>query len=144
MTVQASAYTGLGGLVEAEVYWPDLSPTKRDQMFSAWITEGAAKAAEFNGAEDEAFAADAVTRAWVKVRYTAAIYQRMQGNPLTLAVEGKGSSGFSAAQIQMALEDKDAAQAEWDALVAADVAVVAAPASLQSPGSESKPIRYVW
>lgn len=116
MTVQATEFTALGGLVNAEAFWPDLSATKRTQMFASWVLEGEIKTADF--AEDTQ---DAGTRAWVKVRWTEDVFQRMYGNPASNAADGEGSSGYTQGQIQMAADRAAAALAEWEALEDAEV-----------------------
>lgn len=138
MAVAPEEYTGLGGLIEVAVYWPDLKPKQRTAMFAAWIGEGATKVEAFPEAQQ-----DDGTRAWVWVRATESIYQLMRGNPITLTVDGKGSSGFSQGQIDAAERERDAALAAWLALVAA-LPTLDLPVVLPPRGSASAQSVTVW
>ena len=139
MAVELSAYTTEDGpLLNWKALWPHLTKPKVVKQFTAWLEEAVAKVEDF----EEATQDDAV-RVLMRVRAWDDVFQIRVANPATVEISGKGGSGYTVTQIQMALDERDRAQAEFDAIEAAqpaeDVGVPATPRS-----SASVPIRFVW
>jgi hypothetical protein len=140
VAVEVAEFTALGGLIDVEVFWPlsrSFTAAKRTKMFAAWIEQGTAKVEDFTTETQ-----DAGVRAWVLYRAKDNIYERMRGNPASVSIDGKGSSGFTQGQIDAARDERDAALLAFEVIEAEqpddEDAVVVPPRA-----SASVPIRFV-
>jgi hypothetical protein len=136
MAVDAAEFTGVGGLLNTKALWPRVSTTEIGKKFAAWLADAETKVADF-----EAETQDAATRAWVKYRAWDDVYQIRLGNPASIAVDGRGSSGYTQGQIDAAKAERDAALLAFEAI---EVEQVDAGVPGIPRGSRSVPIQFVW
>lgn len=135
MAVQVEDFTAVGGLLNTKALWPRVTPTKIAQMFYAWLTDAVAKTSGFS-AETK----DMGTRAWVRFRAWDDVYQMRLGNPASVAVESRGSSGYTQGQIDAAKAERDAALLAFE-----DVEAQQAPAIVaRLPGSIQSNIKFMF
>ena len=139
MSVDLTEYTTEDGpRLNWRALWPHLTKTKVGKQFTAWLAEAVAKVEDFT-AETQ----DDGTRAWVTFRAWDDVFQIRLGNPLSVSVEGKGSSGYTQGQVDAAKAERDAAllafQAIEDAQPDEDAVTPATPRS-----SASVPIRFTF
>ena len=111
MAVDVTEFTAAGGLFNTKALWPRVTPTQVTAKFTAWLAD-----AETQVSGLAADLKDSATRAWVKYRAWDDVYQIRLGNPSSIAVEGRGSSGFTQGQIDAALAERDAALAAFEAI----------------------------
>jgi hypothetical protein len=122
VAVDVADFTGVGGLLETKSLWPRVSKQVIAAKFAAWLADAATKVSAFTAdTQDEA------TRQWVQYRAWKEVYQIRLGNPASIAVDGRGSSGYTQGQIDAALKERDDALAAFEEIEIVQVVVVPVP-----------------
>lgn len=133
MAVDAAEFTKKGGLLNTKALWPGVSTSEIAAKFAAWLEDGAARTADFTDATK-----DDGTRLVVRDRAWDDVYQIRLGNPASVSVDQEGSSGYTQGQIDAAREERDAARAEFAALLEAQPDDTPEPITRQSANARSE------
>lgn len=132
------------GPLDPKTLWPDdeeengFDPDAEDWI-DKWLTEGKAKAVDVS----DAVIAKAAVIQWVCYRAYADVYQTMVRMPSTVDVPTEGSASTLITQITLMQELRDQALAEFQKLLALDVAKASNSAPLRKQ-SRSTPAEFRW